>query len=95
MTGHGVYSNGFSQVFCQLLEIAGVSCYKISQFAHLDQAYLSRLKNGEKQNPSPETMVKISLALVHYSDKIKLHDIQKLFKSVGRSLHLNNDYSSL
>ncbi len=92
MTGHGVYSNGFSQVFSQILGMAGVSCYQISQFAHLDQAYLSRLKNGEKQNPSPETIMKISLALAHYSDKIKLYDIQKLFKSVGRSLHLNDDY---
>lgn len=92
MTGHGVYSNSFSQVFSQIVEMAGVSCYQISQFAHLDQAYLSRLKNGEKQNPSPETIMKISLALAHYSDKIKLYDIQKLFKSVGRSLKLNDDY---
>jgi transcriptional regulator with XRE-family HTH domain len=92
MTGHGVYSNSFSQAFSQLLETASVSCYQISQFAHLDQAYLSRLKNGEKQNPSPETIMKISLAFAHHSDKIKLYDIQKLFKSVGRSLNLNDDY---
>ena len=92
MTGHGVYSNNFSQAFSQLLEKAGISCYQISQFSHLDQAYLSRLKNGERHNPSPETIIKISLALTHYSDKIKFYDIQKLFKSVGRSLHLNNDY---
>jgi len=36
--------------------------------------------------------MKISLAIAHHSDKIKLYDIQKLFKSVGRSLNLNDDY---
>jgi transcriptional regulator with XRE-family HTH domain len=88
---HGVYSNSFSEVFSQLIDKAGISCYKISLFAHLDQAYLSRLKNGERENPSPETIIKISLALTHYSDNIKLYDIQRLFKSVGRSLNLNYD----
>jgi transcriptional regulator with XRE-family HTH domain len=92
MTRDGVYSGNFSQAFSQLLEKFGISCYQISQFAHLDQAYLSRLKNGEKHNPSPETIIKISLALTHYSDKIDFYDIQKLFKSVGRSLRLNDDY---
>ena len=92
MARHGVYSNSFSQAFSQLLEKASISCYQISQFSHLDQAYLSRLKNGERHNPSPETIIKISLAVTHYSDKIKLYDIQKLFKSVGRSLHLNDEY---
>lgn len=86
MTGHGVYSNSFSEVFSQLLEKAGISCYKISQFAHLDQAYLSRLKNRDRENPSLETITKISLALTHYSDKIKLYDIQRLFRSVGGSI---------
>jgi transcriptional regulator with XRE-family HTH domain len=92
MTGHGVYSNGFSRAFSQLLEKAGVSCYKISQYSHVDEAYLSRLKNGKKQNPSPATIIKISLALTHYSDKIKLCDIQRLFRSVGRSLSSKDDY---
>ena len=92
MKGCRVYSNSVSHAFSQLIEITGVSCYKISQFTHLDQAYLGRLKNSEKQNPSVETIIKISLALTHYSEKIKLYDIQELFKSVGRSLHLNDDY---
>jgi transcriptional regulator with XRE-family HTH domain len=92
MARQGVYSNNFSVAFSQLLEKSGVSCYQISRFAHLDQAYLSRLKNGTKQNPSPETIVKISLALTRFSDKITVHDIQRLFSSVGRSLNLTDDY---
>ena len=82
----GVYANKFSGVFSALLQETGISCYKISQYTHLDQSYLGRLKTGEKQNPSPETVIKISLALAHYSNQVRLHDIQKLFKSVGRSI---------
>ena len=81
-----LYANDFSEVFSALLERSDISCYHISQYTHLDQAYLSRLKTGEKQNPSPETVIKISLALAYYSKQIQLHDIQRLFKSVGRSI---------
>jgi len=80
------FANDFSKVFSTLLEKTGVSCYKISKYTHLDQAYLSRLKIGKKQNPSPETVIKISLAFAHYSNQVRLHDIQKLFKAVGRSI---------
>jgi predicted transcriptional regulator len=86
MTGHGVYSNNFAEVFSRLLDRTGVSCYQISQYVHLDQSYLSRLRNSEKYNPSPETIVKISLALTHFSDKVGLNGIEALFNAVGRSL---------
>ncbi len=87
-----LYANDFSEVFSTLLAKAGISCYQISQYSHLDQAYLSRLKSGQKGNPSTETIIKISLALTHYSPKIELHDIQRLFKSVGRSIDVAGDY---
>ena len=82
----GIYRNNFSLTFSKLLERSGVSCYQISQYTHLDQAYLSRLKSGQKNNPSTETVMKISLALTHYSDQVSLYDIEALFKSVGRSI---------
>ena len=82
----GLYSNNFAEVFSKLLDRTGLSCYQISQYVHLDQSYLSRLRNGEKHNPSPETIVKISLALAHFSDRVGLYDIEALFKAVGRSL---------
>jgi hypothetical protein len=78
--------NDFSQVFAALLETTGISCYRIGQYTHLDQGYLSRLKSGDRRNPSPETVLKISLAFTHYNDQVRLYDIQKLFKSVGRSI---------
>ena len=85
--GTGLYSNNFSRVFSKLIDETSVTCYKLHEYTELDPAYLSRLKSGEKSNPSPETIMKISLGLVHYSSKLKISDIEKLFKSVGRSLH--------
>ena len=86
----GLYQNNFADAFFKLLNDSGVSCYQIHQFSHLDQAYLSRLKNGTKRNPSPEIIMKISLAICHLADKdkIKLSDIERLFKSTGRSLNI-------
>jgi len=86
-----LFANKFSEEFSALLEKTDVSCYKISQYTCLDQAYLSRLKSGEKQNPSPETVMKISLALAYYSNKAKLRDIQKLFKAIGLSILTSED----
>jgi transcriptional regulator with XRE-family HTH domain len=86
----GLYSNNFAQVFSNLLDRTGISCYQINQYTHLDQSYLSRLRNGQKRNPSPETIVKISLGLVHFSDKVGLYDIEALFKAVGRSVLIDS-----
>ena len=82
----GLYQNNFTEAFSKLIAKSGVTCYQIHQFIHLDQAYLSRLKSGEKASPSPETIVKIGLAICHSNDKIKLSDIETLFNSTGRSL---------
>lgn len=84
----GLYSNNFSEVFSKILEEANISCYQLNNYTNLNQAYLSRLRSGEKSNPSPETIMKISLGLVHCSPKVKLSDIENLFKSVGRSLRV-------
>jgi len=74
----------FAKVFCGLLKKADTTCYKIANFAHLDQGYLSRLKNGEKGNPSIQTLLGISFGLVHCSDSIDMNDIERLFNSAGK-----------
>jgi len=84
----GLYNNQFSEVFSRLLEKSGVSCYGVNKFSGIDQAYLSRLKRGDKDHPSPEVVVRISLALVHCSDKVSLHDVEELFNSTGRTLKI-------
>jgi len=80
----GLYSNNFAEAFSKLLEKANVTCYQISEFSDLDQGYLSRLKNGEKRNPSVETLMAIGFSLVHFSGKINLHDIHDLFRAADR-----------
>ncbi len=86
----GLYRDNFTEAFSKLIAKSGITCYQIHQFTHLDQAYLSRLKSGERNSPSPETIVKIGLAICHFDDKIKLSDIEGLFKSVGRSLRITD-----
>lgn len=83
-----LYRNDFCEMFDNLLKRTGISCYQISKYTNLDGAYLSRLRNGGKSNPSAETIMKISLALAHLNEDIALHDIEGLFNSVGRSIHL-------
>lgn len=87
MKAVAIYATDFAKLFSKLIENYGLSSYQISQFSGLDQAYLSRLKSGEKKNPSPETVVKISLAICHLNNKVTLSDIERLFESVGRSLN--------
>jgi transcriptional regulator with XRE-family HTH domain len=86
----GLYRDQFSDVFSRLLEKSGISRYGVSKFSGIDQAYLSRLRKGDKDHPSPEVVMRISLALVHWSDKLSLHDIEELFNSTGRTLNIND-----
>lgn len=85
-----LYSNDFSLVFSKLLEGFNITCYQISKYTHISESYLSRLKSGEKDNPTVETVMKISLALAHFSNKIGLYDIEALFNSVGRSIRMHD-----
>ena len=85
----GLYSNQFSEVFLKLLEKSGASCYRINKYSGVDQAHLSRLKNGEKGNPSPEIVMRIALGLVHCSNRISLHDVEELLNATGRTLRIN------
>ena len=86
----GLYQNNFVEAFSKLMVKSRVTCYQIHQFTHLDQAYLSRLKSGERNSPSPETIVKIGLAICHLNKKIKLSDIETLLNSTGRSLRITD-----
>ena len=89
-----LYSGEFSKAFSALLQENGISCYEVSKYSYLDQAYLSRLKNGERQKPSVEVVVRIGLALAHCSDKVSLYHIDELLKTTGRSLFHGKEASS-
>ena len=85
-TTMGLFSDNFAGVFRDLVEKSGVTRYRIAQYSHVDEAYLCRLMEGEKTNPSPEIVVRISLSLAHLSDKITIYDIDRLFKAIGHPL---------
>jgi len=85
----GIYSKDFSEAFAELIAETHVSCYQISQFTGINQGYLSRLRSGEKGNPSAEVLFKICLAIAHYSKKVAIQDIEGLFNAAGRSLCLS------
>lgn len=85
-----IYSKEFARVFDDFLARSGVTCYQISAYTGLDQGYLSRLRSGEKHDPSPETLFKISLALASCGKGIRLCDIEDLFNSTGRTLLRNS-----
>ena len=83
-----IYDTKFSTVFSKLLEKTRISCYQIGKYTNIDPAYLSRLKSGEKDNPSSTIIMKVSLAIVHLSNNITINDIEELYNSVGRSINL-------
>ena len=82
----GLYTDDFAEAFKKALTKCGVTCYEISKYCHLDEAYLSRLKSGERSNPSVESIIKIALALAHSSQKFSISDAEALLNSAGRSL---------
>ncbi len=84
----GILNNQFSEKLSNLLEKSGVTCYQISEFSGIDQAYLSRLRNGLKHNPSAEVIVKIGLALVRYGKGINLYHVEQLLNSAGYTLKI-------
>ena len=84
----GLYSHDFSRAFSRALEKTGVTCYQIHKYTGLDQGYLSRLKSGEKADPSFQVIVRLCLALAHCSSDFTQHDAENLFGSVGRSLQI-------
>ncbi|MCJ7655323.1 MAG: helix-turn-helix transcriptional regulator [Dehalococcoidia bacterium] len=90
MTAMEVWAGDFSPVFFRLLEETEITIYQISQYTHLDQAYLHRLKTGERRNPSPATVIKITLAFAHLSAEFGIRQAERLFKSIGRTISIRD-----
>ena len=62
---------------------AGKSRYKLAQYTGLSQAYLMRLENGERANPSRDVVLMLGLALVEKSESVTIWDIDDLLLSAG------------
>jgi len=81
-----LYPNGFRNQFNNLLSESGTSCYQLAQFSEVDEAYIHRLKTGEKTNPSVEVVMRLALAFMHFNSKIGINETNELFHAIGRSL---------
>ena len=57
---------------------AGKSRYQLWRFTGVDQTYIARLENGEKNNPSRSTVILLGMGLVHSSTRINIADVDEL-----------------
>lgn len=73
----------FSATLKRLRRKAGKSRYKLAQWTGLSEAYLLRLENGERSNPSRDAVVLLALALVSDGQSIDVYDVEELMLSAG------------
>lgn len=73
----------FAELLQDLRERAKKSRYELHKTTGLDQAYLKRLEDGSKTNPSRETVLMLSLALVRGSEALDIADIDELLLAAG------------
>ena len=73
----------FSELLQDLRERARKSRYELHKVTGLDQAYLKRLEDGSKTNPSRETVLMLSFALVRGNEAIQIDDVDELLLAAG------------
>ena len=76
-------NTGFSRTLRKLRSKSGKSKYKLARYSGLDEAYVSRLESGKRQNPSMDTVMKLSLALVADSTTVSIDDVNELLVAGG------------
>jgi len=81
-----VFSNNFTKVFRELVKKSGASVHKVSKYAHVDEPYIYHLLKGDKNNPSPEIVIRIGFALAHLSNEVTIYDLDELLKSLQHTL---------
>jgi len=73
----------FASALRRLRVKAGKSRYKLAQWTGLSDAYLLRLENGERSNPSRDVVLLLALALVSDGKSVDTYDIEELMLSAG------------
>lgn len=73
----------FSISLKRLRRKAGKSRYKLAQWTGLSEAYLLRLENGERANPSRDVVVLLALALVSDAKAVDVYDVEEFMLSAG------------
>ena len=73
----------FADALKRLRLKAGKSRYRLTQFSGIDQAYILRLENGERTNPSRDVVLMLALALVENSETVGVYDVDELLLAAG------------
>ncbi len=73
----------FASLLRHLRIRARKSRYALHKATGLDQAYLKRLEEGSKVNPSRETVLMLAFALVRGNETIQLEDLDELLLAAG------------
>ena len=71
----------FGDTLKKLRTKAGKSRYRLAQYSGLNGAYILRLENGQRSNPSRDVVIMLGLALVENSDSVCIWDIDALLLS--------------
>ncbi len=80
--------NDFARTLQDQLKARGKSLTFLAEFTGIDRAYISRLARGEKERPSPETVVKLWMGLIaceeqYRKDPLMPHGLSELMLSAG------------
>ena len=84
----GEMQSEFQKVLQRLITQSGKSTTAIANLSGCDRAYILRLINGEKVNPSPETVARIWLGVCMDAEVVKnyptfVHGLVELMLAVG------------
>ena len=75
----------FGETLKTLRSKAQKSRYRLAQYSGLVEAYILRLESGERQNPSRDSVMKLSLALASTSEVVNIQDVNALLLAAGYS----------
>jgi hypothetical protein len=78
----------FQRALQRLITVSGKSLSEVSRLSGVDRAYIMRLVDGEKVNPSPEAIAKIWLGIcmdgsVVKNDPTFVHGLGELMLAAG------------
>ena len=67
----------------EAMERAGLTMYGLSALSGVDQTYLRRLLGGKRSNPSRDTLISFGEGLMHFDERFKKKDLERILKSAG------------
>ena len=68
----------FSKILKDLMDKSGKTRYRLAQCSGVDEAYIFRLENGERRNPTRDIVMKLGLGLMHDSSSVTIYDVNEL-----------------